>query len=223
MEAKKTKKADLVNKQGLFFQVGIVVALAIVFASFQWSVEDVGVADLGGVEIQNYEFDMTPVTRAEKLKLKEVKPPKVLESFVITDEPDVEDEEYLIEEFQEDFVVDIIPMTEESVPDEVDVFIIVEEMPEFPGGERALLKFIGQNIDYPEIAKENGVQGMVVVSFVISKLGKVENVAIARGVDPILDREALRVVNLLPNWKAGKQRGKAVNVSFSVPINFKLN
>lgn len=102
------------------------------------------------------------------------------------------------------------------------VFFIVDDMPEFPGGEEALRKHIGNAVKYPVVAQENGIQGKVYVSFVVSKDGSVANAKIARGVDPSLDAEALRVVNGLPKWEPGKQRGKAVNVSYTVPINFAL-
>ena len=105
---------------------------------------------------------------------------------------------------------------------EEEIFFIVEEMPEFPGGEQALRQFIGNSIDYPKVAQEKGIQGKVYVTFVVTKDGSVANATIARGVDPSLDKEALRVVNNLPKWKPGKQRGKEVNVSYTVPINFKL-
>jgi len=103
-----------------------------------------------------------------------------------------------------------------------EIFFIVEEMPEFPGGEQALRQFISNSIDYPKVAQEKGIQGKVYVTFVVTKDGNVANATIARGVDPSLDSEALRVVNSLPKWKPGKQRGQAVNVSYTVPINFKL-
>jgi TonB family protein len=103
-----------------------------------------------------------------------------------------------------------------------EIFFIVEEMPEFPGGEQALRQFISNSIDYPKVAQGKGIQGKVYVTFVVTKDGNVANATIARGVDPSLDSEALRVVNSLPKWKPGKQRGQAVNVSYTVPINFKL-
>lgn len=103
-----------------------------------------------------------------------------------------------------------------------EIFFIVEEMPEFPGGEMALRQYIASAIKYPEIAQEKGIQGKVYVTFVVGKDGSVVNCSIARGVDPSLDKEALRVVNALPKWKPGKQRGKEVNVSYTVPINFVL-
>jgi TonB family protein len=107
-------------------------------------------------------------------------------------------------------------------PADEQVFFIVEEMPEFPGGESALRNFIAQTIKYPVAAQELGIQGRVYVTFIVSKSGKVADAKIARGVDPVLDQEALRVVNALPLWKPGIQRGKPVNVSYTVPINFSL-
>jgi len=105
-------------------------------------------------------------------------------------------------------------------PDEI--FYVVEDMPEFPGGEMALRKEITTRVQYPEIAVEKGIQGKVFVSFVVAKNGKITNAKIARGVDPALDEEALRVINALPGWEPGTQKGEAVNVSYTVPINFAL-
>ena len=102
------------------------------------------------------------------------------------------------------------------------VFFVVEEMPEFPGGEMALRQFMANNVDYPDDAQKGGIQGKVYVTFVVSKDGSVADAKIARGVNPSLDAEALRVVNSLPKWKPGMQKGKAVNVSYTVPINFVL-
>ncbi len=102
------------------------------------------------------------------------------------------------------------------------VFRIVEDMPEFPGGKQALMKFIAQNVNYPEVAQKDSIQGKVFVSFVVEKNGNVSNTRIARGVHPSLDKEALRVISEMPQWKPGKQRGKAVNVEFTLPIKFAL-
>ncbi len=102
------------------------------------------------------------------------------------------------------------------------VFVVVEEMPEFPGGQEALMRYIASSIKYPAIAQQNGIQGKVFVKFVIGSNGKVQGAEIARGVDPILDQEALRVVNSLPAWKPGQQRGQAVDVEYVLPVEFKL-
>jgi protein TonB len=95
-------------------------------------------------------------------------------------------------------------------------------MPEFPGGALELQKWIARAVKYPVIAQENGITGRVYVGFVVNKVGAIENVKIMRGVDPSLDKEAVRVINKMPKWKPGKQRGKAVKVSYTVPINFQL-
>jgi TonB family protein len=102
------------------------------------------------------------------------------------------------------------------------IFYKVDEMPEFPGGEAALRNFLANSVKYPEIAKENGIQGKVYITFIVTKEGKVTEPEIARGVDPSLDKEALRVVSSLPDWKPGKQHGQPVNVSYTVPITFAL-
>lgn len=110
----------------------------------------------------------------------------------------------------------------EEKEEDAQVFFIVEEMPMFPGGDAALRNFIAQSVKYPVIAQENGIQGKVYVNFVVGKDGSISNATISRGVDPSLDKEALRVVNSLPKWKPGKQGGKPVRVSYTVPINFVL-
>lgn len=121
-------------------------------------------------------------------------------------------------------VVEVVEQKQEEVQEkeEQQVFVVVEEMPEFPGGELALRTFIGKAIVYPTVAQENGIQGKVFVTFVVNKDGSVSNAKIARGVDASLDAEALRVVSTLPRWKPGKQRGVPVRVSYTVPISFKL-
>jgi protein TonB len=113
-----------------------------------------------------------------------------------------------------------VEVKEEEVP--VDIFVSVEEMPAFPGGDEAMMKFIYANIAYPEVAKENNVQGTVTLRFVVNYKGMVDQVSLIKGVDPSLNNEAIRVVKMLPPWKPGKQGGKPVNVWFSVPVKFKL-
>ncbi len=121
--------------------------------------------------------------------------------------------------------VEVVEQKQEEVEPEQkeeEVFVVVEEMPEFPGGVVALRTYLAQAVKYPVIAQENGIQGKVYVNFVVNKDGSVSNAKIARGVDPSLDAEALRVVSTLPKWKPGKQRGAPVRVSYTVPINFQL-
>ena len=102
------------------------------------------------------------------------------------------------------------------------VFDVVEEMPSFPGGQGALMAFLSSNIKYPVVAQENGVQGRVIVGFVVEKDGSISDVKVMRSVDPSLDREAQRVVRAMPRWKPGKQNGSAVRVKYTVPVVFRL-
>lgn len=225
MEVKKSKKADLKNKQGLFLQVGMLVALALVFVSFQWSISEKRTIDLAAVSIDDYESDLTEIKRIEieEKKLELIK--KQAEKFIIMEDNELIDDEdkFIVDDLDSDIPVAVIPIYDEDDEDEPEIFVHVERMPQFPGGDRALLKFLAEKTIYPEIAKENGIQGRVFVSFVINKKGEVVDIRLARGVDPSLDKEALRVVSLLPKWTPGKQREKAVNVAFNVPINFRLN
>ena len=102
------------------------------------------------------------------------------------------------------------------------VFQVVEEMPEFPGGMQEMMKWLGMNVKYPTICQENGTQGRVIVQFVVTREGDITDAAVAKGVDPYLDAEALRVIKSMPKWKPGKQRGKEVNVKYTLPVVFRL-
>ena len=103
------------------------------------------------------------------------------------------------------------------------VFDVVEQMPSFPGGNAALMNYLSQNIKYPVIAEENGIQGRVIVQFVVGKDGHISDVRVAKSVDPSLDKEAVRVVKGMPKWIPGKQNGQAVTVRYTLPVTFRLN
>ena len=114
------------------------------------------------------------------------------------------------------------PEPPKHVVEETKIFTVVEQMPMFPGGEGALMGYLRDNIHYPTVAAENGVQGRVVVGFVVERDGSITDVNILRGVDPSLDREAMRVVTSMPKWTPGKQNGSAVRVKYQVPVSFRL-
>ena len=119
----------------------------------------------------------------------------------------------------------IAPPVEAPVEEEEEevIFMVVETMPEFPGGQQALFKYLGENVKYPVIAQENGIQGRVICQFVVNKDGSIVDVVVVRSSgEPSLDKEALRVINSMPKWKPGKQRGKPVRVKYTVPVNFRL-
>jgi protein TonB len=139
----------------------------------------------------------------------------------VEDDVEIEEEVEIMDvEADQETIIEVEEVEEESGPD---FFTIVEDMPAFPGGDAALLKYIAQNVEYPPIAKENGITGVVYVSYIVGKDGKVRDVKVVRGADPFLDKEAKRVVKTLSGYKPGKQRGKPVPVQFTIPIRFVLN
>ena len=137
------------------------------------------------------------------------------------DDEVVEEVEQLDQEIKEDTKVEKVERQEEEVEEE-QIFTIVEEMPSFPGGEAELFKYLGKNIKYPEMANSAGISGVVYVTFVVDKDGKIKDVKVLRGIGGGCDEEAVRVVKNMPAWKSGKQRGKSVTVQYNLPIRFTL-
>lgn len=226
MEVKKTPKADLESKKTVFLQIGLVVVLSLVLVAFEWTSTDVNVDFSLQDEDIEVEEEIIPITRQEEVKPPPPPPPPAVADILNIVEDDVElDEELEImdTEMSQEDIVDFSNMVfEEETRDEGEIFMIVEEMPEFPGGTEALQRYLAQSVRFPVIAQENGIQGRVYIQFVINQNGEVTNATILRGVDPSLDREALRVVEAMPKWKPGKQRNRPVRVSYTVPINFVL-
>ncbi len=227
MEIKKTPKADLETKKTLFFEIGLVTVLALLLVAFEWTTGEVDVETFGPLVVENVESEEIPVTRQEEMKTPPPPPPPVqaVEDLeIVENDKEIENElELESTESDEKKVVEIVEMPQEQEAVEEEIFFVVEEMPEFPGGQLALRKYIAENVEYPEIARENEIQGRVFVQFVVNEKGEVVNAKVVRGVDPSLDKAALKVVNSLPKWKPGKQREKPVKVSFTVPINFMLS
>jgi protein TonB len=143
--------------------------------------------------------------------------PEEAQQLMTADEAQVEVRNEEVVEFVEELKEEV----QEEEP-EPEPFVVVEEMPMFPGGDAALLAYIGEHTNYPEVAKENNIQGRVIVRFCVTSKGGVNQVSVLKGVDPELDAEAIRVVNSLPTFKPGKQGGKPVPVWYMVPITFTL-
>lgn len=226
----KSSKAPLERKRPLFFLAGLVCALSVTLVSFEWRTPyDFPKIPLGTLEVEEVTYELPPVTtrKVEKPELK-VDMPKITQEtneIEIVDnevEESIDSEDFKIPEDLDDLTFSTDDGPEIDDVDEIETFKIVEEMPAYPGGDLALLKFIGENVEYPQIAKENGITGTVYVSYVVDKDGNVVEVELARGVDHFLDKEALRVVKKLKGYKAGKQRGKPVRVMFTIPIRFEL-
>lgn len=225
MEIKKSPKADLEGKKTTWFLVGLVLILAAMFVAFEWTKRDVVItADSGIVDVP-FEEEMVPITQQEEPKQASPPPeaPKVEEVLRIADnDANVQESTIQSNEDKGQAVEIKYVLVEEEEVEEQQIFQVVEEMPEFPGGMAECLKFLAKNIKYPTIAQENGVQGRVIVQFVVNQDGSIVDPLVVRSVDPYLDKEALRVIKMMPKWKPGKQRGKAVRVKYTVPVTFKL-
>lgn len=227
METKKTPKANLENKRPTWLLVGYVTVLAFMFVAFEWT-RDVRVDTSGRITENVFEQDMEiPLTRQPELT--PPPPPQVTPIndvlTIIDDDATAEETNFASsEETGEDVVIKHMPVTvDEEVVVEDDIFVIVEENPQFPdGGTAGLLQYLGKNIKYPTIPQENGTQGRVTVQFVVNKDGSIVDVKVIRGVDPYLDKEAVRVISTMPKWIPGKQRGVPVRCKFTVPVTFKL-
>lgn len=227
METKKTPKANLESKRPTWLLVGYVTVLAFMFVAFEWT-RDVRVDTSGRITENVFEQDMEiPLTRQPEVT--PPPPPQVTpinDVLTIIDDDDTAEETNFAssEETGEDVVIKHIPVTvDEEVVVEDDIFVVVEENPQFPnGGTAGLLQYLGKNIKYPTIPQENGTQGRVTVQFVVNKDGSIVDVKVIRGVDPYLDKEAVRVISTMPKWIPGKQRGVPVRCKFTVPVTFKL-
>jgi len=217
MESKKNPEVNLERKRGLFLQIGLVIALLVVLGAFEYKTYEKVAYNLGALNLDDLEEEIIPITKQEiKPPPPPPPPPEIIE--IVEDDVEIEDEiEIEDTESDEDEEIEIIE------EDDDEFFMVVENMPIFPGGDLGLMKYIQKNVKYPAIAKEYNITGKVYVSFIVDKSGSVTNVKIVRGVDKNLDAEAVRVVKSLPKYKPGKQRGKSVRVMFTIPINFTLN
>ena len=228
MEIKKSEKASLENKKLLFIEIGLVVSLAITLFAFEWTSTETETALLEDnteilveEEIISTQMDTPPP------------PPAAPKIPVLSDQIDIVDDEIEIEDdmfmnLEDDAslgveIMDYVEVEEEVVEEEAIPFQLVEEKPSFQGGDaNQFSKWVNSRLVYPEIAKENGVQGRVTLQFTVEKDGSVTKVKVLRGVDPSLDKEAVRVVSMSPKWKPGKQRDRAVPVTYTFPVIFQL-
>ena len=228
MEIKKSEKADLEKGKGTSILIGFVMALAVMFVALEWTEREVeDNSELFMARETTITEEMVPITLPEK---KTVPPPPAAVAKadiikIVDDDADIEEDIMVSTEDQVEWVdLDDYDYVEvEPEPEEEEVFMVVEDAPEFPGGINALLEYLKKNIKYPAICRDNNIQGRVIVSFVVNKDGKIVDPEVVKGVNPSLDKEALRVISTMPNWKPGYQRGKPVRVKYSVPVNFRLN
>ncbi len=225
MQLKKSPKASLEDKKFTYVLIGLAFVLSICYVALEWTETEVKVHILPDtdflieeeVEIQQTQQDVTPPPPPPQVQEVEV-------LNVVEDEKEVEDIDIQTEDDKDVEVVIAAPVeTPVEEEEEEVIFMVVETMPEFPGGQQALFKYLSENVKYPVIAQENGIQGRVICQFVVNKDGSIVDVEVVRsGGDASLDKEAVRVIKSMPKWKPGKQRGKAVRVKYTVPVSFRL-
>jgi protein TonB len=224
MEAKKSPKADLESKKGIFLEIGLIVALAVVLLAFNYrSYERSGGLNIQ-VQVDDTPEEIIPITKQEVKPPPPPPPKQVTVINIVKDDVEVEDDiEIDVEADQETEVEDFTPIVEEEEEvQEMEIFTVVESMPTYPGGDAARMKFLQENIKYPQMARESGIQGTVYVTFVVEPDGSVSDVRVLRGIGGGCDEEAVRVIKAMPKWIPGKQRGKPVRVQFNMPIKFTL-
>ncbi|MGQ8337796.1 energy transducer TonB [Sunxiuqinia sp. A32] len=227
MKTKKTKKADLEGKRPLLFAISMVLSLGFVLLAFSWKTPVEPATTFEPYVLDSPDEIFIPRTKEEKKEI--APPPKVVDIIeLVSNETEIEDEDLdIFDTENNDEGIDVEALMNLSSGDEEDdddetIYYFVDEKPEFPGGMNSLLKFISNSVKYPIVAQENGIQGKVIVGFVVNKDGEVSDATVMRNVDASLDKEALRVVNMMPKWKPGKQSGRAVRVRYVVPISFVL-
>ena len=200
------------------------MVLSLLYIGLEWTNSEVKVYEVAHSDFL-LEDEIEIQTTQEELPPPPPPPvPEVIEELNIV-EDDVKTETIKIEtEDNKDKIVISAPVAAPKVVEEDDqvIFQVVETMPTFPGGDQALFKFLSDNIRYPVITQENGIQGRVICQFVVNRDGSIVDVEVVRSIDASLDREAIRVIKSMPNWKPGMQRGKAVRVKYTLPVNFRL-
>lgn len=230
MEIKKSPKADLENKRSMFLQIGFVVAIGLSLFAFEYNFgEEKETQDFATKTVIAEEEIVQTNQQEQQQQQPEVAPQQIISDVlkIVRNDVKVSNELDLSMEDTKEAAPITIPTVskKEEVVEEEEPFLVVEDMPTFNGKEAAIgfREYVGKNLKYPDVAQENGIQGTVFISFVVEPTGSVTNVKVLRGVDPALDKEAIRIVQSSPKWSPGKQRGKSVRVSFTFPIKFQLN
>lgn len=225
MEAKKSPKADLERKRTVFVQIGLIVSLALVLLAFEWKSYDVEQTQFEARQAESIEEEMIEITQQNKPPPPPEPPPTTTLINIVQDDVEVLDDIVIdAEATQFTQIPTYTPpaVVEEEEVAEAEIFTVVEDQPSFPGGDEARIRFLQENIRYPQMARESGIQGTVYVTFVVERNGSVTDVRVMRGIGGGCDEEAVRVIKAMPKWIPGKQRGKPVRVQFNMPIKFTL-
>ncbi len=226
MEIKKTSKADLERKRRYFFLIGLFIACALLFCILEWKYQETTNLDIEGIS------DFITLDESIKISDQEYIIPENMPklSAVYVEIFDVKKNTLPIkmpeivswEEAQEKLEEEIASLDKPLLSLSDSIYVKVEEMPEFPGGYQAFIQYIARQTRYPPSAVQKGITGKVICSFIVDKNGMITQVEIIQGVNPLFDKEISRVINNMPKWKPGKNRGKEVSVKYIVPVSFRL-
>jgi len=233
MQLKKTPKADLTKNSSLYFAIGLASVLLFSWVAIEWKTYEKSAFDYEALNVDDEDDEEVPITEQIKTPPPPPPPPPAPEVIeIVEDEEDIEETVIESTETDQEEIVEIVDVVDDF--EDVDVpFAVIEDVPLFPGCEKVaksdrrkcfqeqINKHIRKNFRYPEIAQEMGVQGRVYVNFIISKDGSITNIRM-RGPDKNLEKEAKRIISMLPKMTPGKQRGRPVRVPFSIPISFRL-
>ena len=228
MEVKKSPKVDMNNYKMLFIEAGLVIALLVTIGAFEHQTREKKDSVLAADTSELIEEEIIPITQDTPPP-----PPETPKIPVLSDQIDIVDDNIKVDDnilnLEDDAnlgveIMDYVEEVQEEVVEEEAIpFALVEEKPKFQGGDaNTFAAWVSKHLDYPEIAKENGVSGRVMVQFTVNPNGTVSDVKVLRGVDPSLDKEAVRVIQSSPKWTPGKQRDRAVKVTYLFPVIFQL-
>ncbi|MCQ2360662.1 MAG: energy transducer TonB [Paludibacteraceae bacterium] len=228
MEIKKSPKADIEGSKSTSILIGLVVALGILYGAFEWAQNEITIYEEALQTAVEEDEEMVEVTFRDETPPPPPPPePETVLSDVIEikeNTADVHTADFSTEDDKNQRVEihEVVAVQEEEDEEAQMIHVVVEKMPEFPGGPEAMNRWLSKNIKYPLLAQENNIQGRVVCQFVVNSDGKIVDVVVVRGVEASLDAEAVRVIKSMPTWTPGKQGGKNVRVKYTLPIRFKL-
>lgn len=224
MEVKKTERANIEKNKSTFTLVGLIITLALVWFAFEYKTYDRTAVELQQTAMLDDEEDVVLQTERAEPPPPPPPPQQTTVIEIVEDDIEVDDDLEIDAETDDEEEIEEVVMEDddEGESKEDEIFVFVEDQPGYPGGDEARLKYLRENIKYPEMAKESGIQGTVYVTFVVEKDGRISNVKILRGIGGGCDEEAVRVIKGMPKWKPGKQRGRPVRAQFNMPIRFIL-
>jgi periplasmic protein TonB len=227
MEVRKSPKADLERKRFVFLEIGLIVALGLIFLAFNWKSYEKTRENLTSRVVINEPEEMIPITEQQPPEPPKVEIPKLSTLIkIVEDNVEVEDDFKIDAEADDNTEIPDqmpLPVQKEEEPEaEQEIFLVVESPPAYPGGDKSMYEYLANNLKYPLQAKEANISGKVFLTFVVERDGSITDVKLLRGIGGGCDEEAIRVVSNMPQWTPGKQRGKPVRVQFNLPINFIL-